>query len=267
MLQASALPHLLIAGTLALAVGAALPLAAQTSSPVLLVRVGDATTGAFVPAAEVRLPGIGVRVRTDSLGEVRIPGVAPGEHRLEVRRLGFAPLTMTAELSGRDTMDIAVLLQPAAQSLEAVAIHETFMSPGLREFEARRQRHIGGHFVTAEELRADGHSLDLVFAKRLPGVYLARDRFLYAKAYSSRGPNGLDQACQVAVHVDGVRLSDGDFAYLPPEWIAGIEYHPPGFVPPQYRVPAALELDHAGSRIGYRGGSSACGVLLLWTGG
>lgn len=239
---------------------------AQEAGTVVLVKVGDATNGAFLPGAYIRMSDRKAVVRTDALGEARIAGVPAGTHGVEVLRLGYAPLHVRAEVSGRDSTELVFMLQPAAIALPPMRVVEPWVARSLREFEARRRSHVGGYFLTSADIdRLSGMSVDAIIRRKIPGVVVRGSR-ISAFVYSMRGGNALDGGCQVAVYLDGVRVSDGDIALVPIEWVGGIEYHPPGFVPVQYREMARRGTAPNGTPTQTTiGGSAACGVLLLWS--
>lgn len=241
--------RLALAALLALASNVGMPNRAdgQHRGTTVLVRVGDATDGAFLPSALVRIPARNVFARTDSFGEARLPGVPAGTHQIEVFRLGYAPLAIEAAVSGRDSTEIVFLLHRAAAELPEVTVGEDWVPPRLREFELRRRSHVGGYFITADEIdRYPGLSLDALFRRRIPGVMLVTT-VAGTYAYSSRGGNSLSAMCQVPAYLNGHRLWNGDISVLAPEWIGGIEYHPPGFVPVQYRDPGMRSPSSAGT--------------------
>ena len=85
-------PHLMMAIArvcLAAAPGDAVRPVSQ--STVLIVSVGDAGTGAFIPDAQVRLPSVGRVTRTQWDGEARFTGLSNGRYRIQVRAIGYAP--------------------------------------------------------------------------------------------------------------------------------------------------------------------------------
>lgn len=149
-------------------------------------------------------------------------------------------------------------------SLPAVRVEaesaETRFSPGLREFESRRQNRPFGHFITEEEIRTGvGSDLRNFVRGRLPGLrieHMAPNSPEHA-AFSSRGPNALTGSwgvCKADVYLDGLRVPGGEVTRVPLSSLAGVEWYSPGTVPVRYRAMNA------------RGESSAaCGVLLLWT--
>jgi iron complex outermembrane receptor protein len=95
-------------GLLAAAIlaGGTLPLAAQSPAAIRGV-VRDSADGAPLPRADVWLDAR-VERRTNARGEFRFDSVAPGPHRLEVRRPGYAPRAHDLVLvAGRDlTVDL-----------------------------------------------------------------------------------------------------------------------------------------------------------------
>ena len=74
---------------------AAVCLAVAPQSSVLVVSVGDAATGAFIPDAQVRLPSVGRVARTQWNGEARVAGLSDGRYRIQVRAIGYAPAMST----------------------------------------------------------------------------------------------------------------------------------------------------------------------------
>ena len=75
---------------------------AQTTAKasVVIAGVTDAQTGAPLAEAEVSVSDINVSARTDWSGEVRIPNVAAGKHKFEIRRAGYEPLDVDLLVQG-----------------------------------------------------------------------------------------------------------------------------------------------------------------------
>jgi hypothetical protein len=113
------------------------------------VGVAEATTGAPISSAEVLLPTLRLLVRTDSLGQARLPGVPLGTHRVRVRRLGFAPSDVTLKFE-HDTTDAVFRLERSATQLSSVDVTAAGIPPGLRDFEMRRNQGIGRFLTEAE---------------------------------------------------------------------------------------------------------------------
>jgi hypothetical protein len=239
----------------AVSLGAWSPCLAQT----VVVGVEDAVSHVLLSNADVAVRGTTLLARTDSLGCARLAGLRAGDDTIDVHRIGYAPLSAALHVDGRDSVEVIVSLRPAAQELAAVEVMGSTRSVWLSEFEARRRRASGGHFLTEATIRASvGSTIADLVGRTIPGVRIEqRSRGSGAGVFSTRGGTGLARgACQVAVYLDGVRLSDGDAALAPLEELGGIEYYPAGLVPAQYRT---MDAPNSGSA-----GSAACGVMLLW---
>jgi hypothetical protein len=160
---------------------------------------------------------------------------------------------------GSDTIEVVLLLRAVAQTLPVVTVEDSSVSPALTEFEARRRNHIGGFFIDRAAIAhwESSRIYELLEAK-IPGVRPRVSPDQKVKVFSTRGNGSILRSadCQVEVFLDCVRLSDGDANIIPLSQLAGIEYYPPGFVPPQYHTLAAAESKTPGG--------SQCGVLLLW---
>lgn len=66
--------------------------AAPAQPAALLGRVLDARTETPALQVVLEVPALGLAVRADSTGAVRLARVPPGAHRVRVRALGYAPL-------------------------------------------------------------------------------------------------------------------------------------------------------------------------------
>ena len=232
----------------------------QVPGASLVVRASDGSTGAPLPDVIVSILGTSFRAHTDSLGRAHIVDVPEGVHRLVVRRLGYEPRTTVLPLFAERQVELAISLTPVPAYLPPVqVIAALYSAPWLREFEQRRLRG-GGRFITEREIRAaHGSDLGLLLMAKVPGVRIT-GRGPGRYVYSLRGPSSITGGCQAAVYLDGVRVPDGDAGEVTLNQLGGIEFHRPGTIPPRYSEPG-LKLDGDMPR----GGSAACGVLLLWT--
>ena len=99
----------------------ATPPAAVSRTPytTLVVSVGDAMNGAFIADAEVRLPSLGRTARTKWDGEARFAELSPGQYRVQVRAVGYAPADIDAQLTG-DSIGIHFELERIPSALDAV---------------------------------------------------------------------------------------------------------------------------------------------------
>lgn len=91
---------------------------------VLVVSVGDAAGGQFIPNAEVRLPEAGRVARTGWDGEAAFTGLETGRYRLQVRAIGYAAVAIDVLLKG-DTVGVFCQLERVAalDTVHVVSVH------------------------------------------------------------------------------------------------------------------------------------------------
>lgn len=215
---------------------------AQQQAMVLHATVADATTGVFLLDAEVTVNPLGLKGTTDFSGDARFSRVPRGVYTVHARRIGYQPLATELRLSGRDSLEVVLLLQPMTQELATVTVEGTPSSPFLKEFEQRR-RQGKGYFITESELlKSSGSGLESIVASRIPGITLRAGRLT-----STRGTNSTRKdRCLVSVYWNGIRIGSDPTA-VPLNFVGGIEYYPSGRVPVEY------------SDLG-----NDCGAMLLW---
>lgn len=222
---------------------------AHAQGTILNATVADATTGVYILDAEVTVDPLGLKGITDYFGDARFTGLRKGRYTVHARRMGFVPLAAEVEVSGRDSLEVTLLMASTVHELAEVTVDATVPSPFLKEFEARR-RQGKGQYITDSELRAAfGSPLANILSSRLLGVKTAGSITGAFRAYSSRGTNGLKGVCYISVYWNGERIANdrNPEVDIPTAFIGGIEFYNPGTIPVQYQ-----EL------------GNECGVLLLW---
>jgi hypothetical protein len=218
-----------------------LTLVCSSALPAQVARISGQVIDARGPvsAAELRLQRDAGAVdaehpsaRSDSLGHFSFTGVALGRWVLSIRKLGYAPFTDSIALTG-DTV-LTIHLDSAAQALAPVLVRDDRGVPArygtssrLHEFYIRRDRGVG-HFLAREDLeRLIGGRL----SDALRTVAGARVRIAingdvtlnFARCAGSRlstaagsgnlqslsHPRQPDSTSNVALYVDGMRVTDG----------------------------------------------------------
>lgn len=223
----------------------------QAQGTILHATVADARTGVYILDAEVTVDPLGLKGITDYFGDARFTGLHKGRYTVHARRMGFAPLAAEVLVSGRDSLEVTLLMASTVHALAEVTVDATVPSPFLKEFEERR-RQGKGHYITDSVIRASlGIPLEDILTSRLEGVRVLRGTTGAFTPYSARGPNSLKGGlCLIAVYWNGVRIVNGRTTTavdIPTAFIGGIEFYNPGTIPAQYQ-----EL------------GNDCGVLLLW---
>ena len=252
--------------------------AGARASSTLVGRVLDHASGAAVTGAEVNLSPDGGRLTTDSLGEFRAVGLAPGMYNVSIKRVGFRQFSDLASVgTGAESRhEFRIVRVVVLDTLETRAKGVTYVSPALRGFEERRASGFG-KFISEAELRsADERTLANVL-RRLPGITIRSQRSAdYASGQRAAGsgqaaaltragslPPKADsndptspRGCWVAVYLDGVALYRGppqpapDLSQIPVNNLAGVEF---------YSGSASLPVQFSAIK------ASECGTLLLWT--
>lgn len=255
----------LAAPALLLLVASALP--AQRA--ILLVGVGDAETGAFVPGAEVQVKGTGRRAHTDEMGRARLASLPAGQYTVEVRRVGYEPLSAPVLLAERDSTDVVMLMQASVTRLPEVAVHERPMEGGhIAEFETLRATG-QGRFVALQDVeRQRDYSFNSFLLTNLPSMRV-KD---FGGAYRVEMVRGMK--CQPLVFLDGTLIADGDVSGVSPKSLAAIAWFESGQIPPKYRrggsggpltnVMRTGVPDTLGAKATSMGGDAGCGALVMW---
>jgi carboxypeptidase family protein len=238
---------------------------AQSSArnSLVIASVADASSGAPLENADVRLVDARMGARTDWSGEARIPNVPPGKYKFEVRHPGYAVLDVDLLVEGDSTGPVFRLASTGpVPSLQPVTVNAQQPPSPLSDFETRRAQGIG-KFLTADQLAAESsRSLMSIVVQAFNGLMSAPDPeqtsriILMTRRQDARlDLHNLPQDkrylyeshCGVDVYLDGSQFKD-DLDSIKPADLAAVEYYPMSSAPGQYR------------RL-----SESCGVLLLWS--
>ena len=231
-----------------------LRLEAQTpaKASVVIAGVTDAQSGAPLADAQVSVSDLNVSARTDWSGEVRIPNVAAGKHKFEIRRAGYAPLDVDLLVQGDSIGPVFRLAKAGTPALEPVKVAGDPSTSYLADFERRRAQG-RGRFLTAADLdKKQNRSLVAVLANAFGGLMSTPDparpghNILMTRSTKPRLTN-VDVHCGVDIYLDNSQYLD-DLEALHPSDLAGVEYYPIESAPGEYRKL-----------------TDNCGVLVLWS--
>jgi protocatechuate 3,4-dioxygenase beta subunit len=224
-----------------------------------------------VAGADVALSDLARVTTTDALGNFHLDSIPPGEHRVVIRRLGFAPITTTLVLRPGERRKQTILLARAV-TLDSVRVVATELDRAMASFEEHRRVGLGS-FLSRSDLAKQETLTAAAALQTLRGLRMIHGRNGYAWVVGGRGAQslgatslrqgdrtdrtaGATPACYALVFLDGrvayagreneplfnvnsVRPSDLEAA----EFYAG-----PGEAPGEY---ANL--------------NSTCGILVLWS--
>jgi hypothetical protein len=201
--------------------------------------------------AELALTDLGVTTTTNERGEYEFKQLAPGSHRLYVRKIGYAESEISFDVEEAERLSRDVVLSRIT-ILDSMQVNAKPLArdEAMRTFEEHRK--IGlGTFLTQDELdKANGRNLPqmMVF---FPSLQIALDPKTgkYKPRFIGRGPKSMmpTGGCPVKVYVDGALDHDPDLNAYPPDVIAGVEY---------YRGAAQTPAEYASL-------GSICGVIVI----
>ena len=253
---------------LALALLALVPASAAAQARVYGT-VRDSTQGIPLPLVEVLVEGMNLSALTDASGRFSL-SIPLGFHTIRFRRVGYHPVTRQLRLATTDSVRLDLAMLDQAQQLDSgVVVAEAPPRTWPPGFDARKKEGFG-QFVTDSALRRFEHTtLSNVLQSRVGRVRFKR---LLGRnvAFSSRGggasisARGRIEDCYYSIWLDGVLIYEftptdpsdpTQRIRLPPDLdrftvvgLEAIEVYTAAQVPSQYR-----------------GGSTGCGAILLWT--
>jgi hypothetical protein len=238
------------------------PGGAQASYRFVSLRVSDAGTQAPLPGVRVTVQGIGDREwSTDEQGAVLVAvarGAGGARAVLQLRRIGYAPVTVNSETGG-DGAAVKIAMTPAAQTLDTTKVVGDATSTMLAGFEGRRMRGAGAAtFITREQIEKQMAIRTIDVVRRAIGTRVVDSSGVLLVA-SSRGPKTIISAakndlapCVMRVAVDGMMREWGfSLDGIEPKEIHGVEVYP---------GPATIPAEFGGMRK-----DAYCGLVMIWT--
>ncbi len=141
--------------------------------PSTLIGTVTDSAGMGVSGAEITMvPSPKIRAITDSIGAFRMYGLPSGSVVFAVRRLGFQPATFTAVLKPGHIQRGHFRLTVAAHVLPTVAVADTVTTHWLDDFNARRNDHKGGTFITRKDIERRQARTGIDVIREVPGIRL-----------------------------------------------------------------------------------------------
>jgi hypothetical protein len=223
-------------------------IADRTEPRTLLGAVVD-NTGAPLRDVVVEVVTAFVETRTDSAGRFTIRNLPPRRHIVRVRRVGYAPTYLTADLTdSTSTRARIVIRQYAGQNLGLVVVRANGVPARLQGFMRRAEKKSGwAKIITADDIaRRNPQQVSDMF-QAIAGVRLNTD--LRGRVQlTGRG------GCVLSLFINGFPApqlrSSGIDDIVNVLDLAGIEvYNGPGGLPAEYLM----------------GQPSFCGTIGVWT--
>ncbi|MCC6772351.1 MAG: carboxypeptidase regulatory-like domain-containing protein [Gemmatimonadaceae bacterium] len=264
-------PFPLVAALLLATLAVTSPLASQ-STGTLAGRVVDDRTEQPIAGVEVTVAALSRSTVTDSLGAFILGDVATGRYLVQLRKLGFQPISASIAVTGANAPRQTLRLVAGTPTLTKV---ETYASPTdrrLAAFEEHRRGKYGGTFLTADMLEKEAGRPLADVLQPVRGVDIVRGPsgaswFATRRGYDSirlmptvtpgdRLKGASAGLCYAAVVINDVfvyRGADGeelfDLNTLQPSRILALEI---------YRGGSTMPLEYNATR-------STCGLLVIYT--
>jgi Carboxypeptidase regulatory-like domain/TonB-dependent Receptor Plug Domain/Gram-negative bacterial TonB protein C-terminal len=209
--------------------------------------VHDSVDG-VVSDAQVGIKGSAVRTTSDQAGAFRLVGLPSGDAVLEVRRLGYRPVSTPVMIAAGRELQVNPALAPVPEQLAPVQIRsraEAYDSR-LAGFNERKSKHVG-YFVTRERLDRMNSARFVDALREMPGVSMRTLRGGVITV-SLRGAR-----CAPLFFMDGFPAISGtmDLDMIDLSGVEGIEvYSGMSSIPAEFMAVS---------------GSENCGVIAVWS--
>jgi hypothetical protein len=236
----------------ALAQSARSPTTGRTG--VVALQVIDDETDAPLPGVRVSILGDSAERLTDERGRAVLAVKRDGRLPVVLRRLGYMPGSVMADVSSTDTTRLTFAMSRVAQTLATVAVNEKALanSPMLAAFERRRLLGSGSsRYVTREDIEQLRPLRLSDVIRTIPSVTLMMDG-TKPIPMNRRGISLGGLGCGYQIGVDGHLMEGGfDMNSVEPAEVYGVEVFP---------GPATVPMEYRSSRR-----SSGCGLIMIWT--
>ena len=205
--------------------------------------------GAPVANARVDVSGTGNATLSREDGSFGFADLPSGTQALVVRQLGFEPVEVAVELSGRAPKQVTVTMSKPARVLDPVAVVAEKSKDGLDQVGfAQRKKNGFGYFMGPDEIQQRQATRMTDLFRTVPSLRIVPSGMDYV-VESARDAQG---GC-VNYVVDGApykSLFAGDVDRLmPPNDVAAIEVYSGSSTPAEFQTP----------------GNSSCTTIVMWS--
>jgi TonB-dependent SusC/RagA subfamily outer membrane receptor len=181
------------------------PADVRAQDGVIAGQVVDASTLQPLGDVQVFLPGLEVGTLTDPAGSFRITGVPSGRHTVQVRLIGYLPVSRAITVEPGRTVETMFRLEISAVAMEEVVVTATG---------ERRRREVGNAISTVDASttveRSNPDNLTSLLKGQSPGVTVQRSSGSVGTGATLkiRGNTSISLDNTPLIYVDGVRVSN-----------------------------------------------------------
>ncbi|HUQ84610.1 MAG TPA: carboxypeptidase regulatory-like domain-containing protein [Gemmatimonadaceae bacterium] len=203
--------------------------------------------GAPIPNARVDVQGTGAATLSRQDGSFGFTDLPSGTQAVVVRQLGFEPVEVPVELSGKAPKQVTVTMSKPARVLDPVAVVASGASADVTGFD-RRKKNGFGYFMSTEDIDSRQATRMTDLFRTVPSLRVV--------------PSGMDYVVESARDVQGgcVRyvvdgspyqsMFPGDIDRLmPPHDVGAIEVYSGSSTPAEFQAP----------------GQSSCTTVVMWS--
>jgi hypothetical protein len=208
--------------------------------------------------AQIAVVGMELTALTDAAGSFVLRGIPAGTRTIELRSIGYFPVTFTADFATNETRDTTLSISWRAQNLERVTVNAKEESNSLmvlKGFETRRAQGMGKFITQRDVERHPASSLTDVLTGA-GNLHIEYGTKVTPMPFLRGGRTGW---CVPNYFIDNIRYEVDDKKSKPysdltdivkPERIKGIEiYSSAGMIPVQFDLTS----------------STGCGSIVIWT--
>lgn len=221
---------------------------ATSGRTTVVIAVSD-TSDTPLADADVLIPSLGMRGRSDATGRVVVSALPSGHYLVIARRFGFLPDSQHMHLRAADTDAVVRFrLRTSAYVLDTARIESAALRDKMVDFERRRATG-RGTFITRDDIerRNPMTVADLLRTVRGLAVRTSGGRAEVRFVRANTRVDGAD--CPPEMWIDGVRAFGATVDEFDPGEVEGIElYRGLGQIPAEYLSRTA-----------------GCGLVMIWT--
>lgn len=218
--------------------------ASAQESGQLIGKIYDSKTGEALLGARLLVDGKAIEVRLSSQARFVLGGIQPGRRQIDIRNVGYRPLTVELTFAPGQTVEKTFELEFTGDQMPDLEVEARASKSLTRylDFERRAKRGVG-HFITRDEITSRGYMNMGDALRTVQGVRVNCD-VLGCIIKMARAAPG----CGPTYYVDG-QVARSFAESTPISDVQGIEV---------YRGSADAPAEFTGS-------GAMCGVIAIWT--
>jgi hypothetical protein len=208
------------------------------------------SAGHAVIGAQLNVVGTDIRTSSDVSGHYLLAGVWPDDVTVAVRRLGFAPESVTTRVEPGQQATANFHLNLVAVQLASQPVTGDREHGRMSSFYRRKSNGVGA-FITREQIEKRNPGRLSEMLRNVAGVGVAQPLFgKPERIHMDRSIGSTEKAgCVVQLYIDGLPYPQGHVDDFPPETVEGMEiYRSASEIPPDFRTRDA-----------------SCGVIAIWS--